>query len=284
MLVQSTLENLLMKKLSLPRLLVGIAFYLAMPIMPAEVQAEIVTQWNFNTVIGVNNSPLPSTGVGSATPVGMNGGLNNADILAAGGTPTSTDPAATNNNAWRVRGSTNNGWSGTTQLLSGAQFNVSTAGFNNIVTSFDVNATNGSARYAQFQYTLDGSSFTSFAPLIDFNAFNDRWAPSFSFDLSSISGANNNPLFGFKLVSAFSPVEFTNSSGLQAANTAFQRSDAAMGVYNGTAGNWRFDMVTVTSVPEPATFSLVAVGTLGIALVCTRRKSKHLPTRKPNSI
>lgn len=232
-----------------------------------------ITQWNFNTATGVNNTPAPSIGTGSATPVGMNGGANNADIVAAGGNTPSSDPGVPNN-AWRVRGSNANGWSGTTQLLSGAQFNSSTAGLSNIVARFDVQATDGSSRYGQFQYTVDGANFSSFGSLLDFNATFDGWA-TFAFDLSAIPAVNNNPSFGFKLVSAFSPVEFTNANGVQPANTAFQRASATSQVYNGTAGNWRFDMVTVSSVPEPTSFAIGTLAVLCVALFRTcRRTSK----------
>ena len=231
--------------------------------------ADIITQWDFNQSIGVNNSPVPSFGAGSATPVGMTNNANNADHPPAGGNPTSTDPTLATNRAWRVRGSVSNGWSGTTQLLSGARFNASTVGFTNIAISMDVFATDGSPRHAQFQYTLDGSSFTSFGGLLDFNATNDAWRNSIVFDLSSIPGANNNPSFGFKLVSAFSPVQFTNVNGVQPANTAFQRANAGPEVYTGGAGNYRFDMVTfIGTVPTPGAAAL-----LGLAgLVAARRK------------
>jgi hypothetical protein len=238
--------------------------------LSADTLGDTIAQWNYNTATGVNNSPSPSIGAGSATPVGMNGGANNADIVAAGGSAPSSDPGVPNN-SWRVRGSNANGWSGTTQLLSGAQFNASTAGLSNIVASFDVQATDGSPRYGQFQYTIDGSNFTSFGSLLDFNTSFDGWA-TFSYDLSTIAAVNNNPSFGFKLVSAFSPVEFTNANGVQPANTAFQRASATSQVYNGTAGNWRFDMVTISSVPEP---SSLVVGTLAVVCVALFRTCRR---------
>lgn len=229
-------------------------------------QAAVVTQWNFNSTLGVNNAPVPSVGSGSATPVGMNGGANNADILVINTNPVgnagnSSDPAVPNHQ-WRVRGSQSNGWSGTTQLRSGARFNASTVGFQDIVVSFDILATDGSPRHAQFQYTVDGTSFVSFGGLLDFNATSDKWRNGVTVDLSAIDAAENNASFGFQLVSAFSPVEFTNANGVQAANTAFQRTDAGNGVYTGAAGNYRFDMVTISSIPEPAALAPLAVAAL----------------------
>jgi hypothetical protein len=227
--------------------------------------STVITQWNFNVPIGTNNSPAPSVGTGTATPVGMTNNANNADILSNAG---SSDVG--NSLAWRVRGSVSNGWSGTTQLLSGARFNASTATFENIVVSFDLFATDGSPRHGQFQYTLDGSTFTSFGAILDFNP-GDAWRNNISFDLSGIPGASNNPNFGFQIVSAFSPVEFTNANGIQAANTAFQRANASPQVYNGTAGNWRLDTVTFsgTLIPTPGAAGLLALA--GLAGLRRRR-------------
>jgi hypothetical protein len=231
---------------------------------------DIITQWNFNSAIGGNNTPAPSIGTGSATPVGMNNNANNADILAAGGTPSSSDPALPNN-AWRVRGSVSNGWSGTQQLLSGARFNAPTTGFSGISLSMDIFATDGSSRYAQMQYTLDGSTFISFGGILDFNPLNDRWNNGITFNLAAIAGANDNANFGFQIVSAFSPVEFTNANGVQAPNTAFQRANAGNQVYTGAAGNYRFDAVTFsgTRIPAPGSAALLAMA--GLAAVRRRR-------------
>lgn len=232
--------------------------------------AAPLTKWDFNVALGPNNAPAPSFGAGSATPVGMNGGNNAADIVAATGNPVSSDPGVPNN-AWRVRGGTSNGWSGTTPLLSGAQFNASTAGAQNIVVSFEVHATDGSARHAQFQYTTDGTNFTSLGDLIDFNLSFDGFK-AFSYDLSSIPAVNNNPSFGFKLVSAFSPVEFTNANGVQPANTAFQRASGTTQVYTGAAGNWRFDLVSIDSVPEPSSLGLAGLAITAGGLRRARRR------------
>jgi len=233
--------------------------------------AATITQWNFNVnQAGTNNSPLPSSGLGTAVMVGMTGNNPNGDFPAA----TGSSDAALPNLGWRVRGNTANGWSGTTSLLSGAQFNASTTGYTNIGISMDVFATDGSPRYAQLQLTTDGSNFTSFGPLLDFNTSNDNWANGISYDFSAVAGASDNPNFGFKLVSAFSPVEFTNANGLQAANTAFQRADAEDGVYTGGAGNYRFDMVTIsgTVVPEPSTCVLIVCG-FGLVAAAKRRRN-----------
>lgn len=230
----------------------------------AEAHAATITQWRFNSnAPGTNNSPVPSTGIGIAQTVGING--PNGDFPTAANGIGSSDPAvAPNDLSWRVRGSVNNGWSGTTPLLSGARFNASTVGYANIGVTLDINATDGSPRHAQLQVTTDGTNFTSFGPLLDFNPTNDNWANNITYDFSTLAAANNNPNFGFKIVTAFAPFAFTDLGGVHAANTAFQRADAdpLEGPYTGGAGNYRFDMVTFSGVvvPEPSAATLIACG------------------------
>jgi hypothetical protein len=243
--------------------------------------AAVITQWNFNVNPGgTNNSPVPSTGTGTAQMVGMNGNAPNGDFPSASSGIGSSDPVGSPADlSWRVRGSVSNGWSGSVSLLSGAQFKASTVGYTNIGATLDINATDGSPRYAQLQVTTDGSNFTSFGSLLDFNPTNDNWANNISFDFSTLPAASNNPNFGFKVVSAFSPFDFTDAGGFHPANTAFQRADAdpLEGPYNGTAGNYRFDMVTFsgTAVPEPSTALLAAYG-LASAVALTRRRSVNV--------
>lgn len=207
-------------------------------------QAATVAQWDFNVDTGDNSNPTTSIGIGTATSVGMNGGADDSDIRTNG---SPLDPG-TPNNAWRVRGSVNNGWSTTTELLSGARFTVPTTGFRDIIVSMDVDASNGSASHAQFQYTTNGTDFLSFGGLTQFQNGSNLFDTGLTWDLSSISGVNNNSNFAFQLVSAFHP-DFGS----------FRRVDGTGPV--GTSGNYRFDMVTVsaTAVPEPAGFALLAI-------------------------
>src|SRR5579872_3552689 len=103
-----------------------------------------ITKWDFN-VIGTQqpnyNSPVPTTGVGVATSLGMSGytdgnGANTQttdDVLASPGVITPSFSEET----WRIRGD-NNGWALTApQYAQGVELDASTAGYNSTTFSFD---------------------------------------------------------------------------------------------------------------------------------------------------
>lgn len=219
--------------------------------------AATLTQWDFNLTLGGNSNPSPSIGIGTATSIGMNDNADSSDIRTNG---SPLDPG-TPNHAWRVRGSVANGWSTTTQLLSGARFTAPTTGFRDIIVSMDVDASNGSASHAQFQYTTNGTDFLSFGDLTAFQNGSDAFDTGLTWDLSSISGVNDNPNFSFQLVSAFHP-DFGS----------FRRVDGTGAV--GTSGNSRFDMVTVsaTAVPEPTGLALLAIASTAGLVARNRRR------------
>ena len=160
-----------------PRAALVVLGCLAAANVPAGALATVITQWNFNTTVGANNVPAPSTGSGSASIVGMNGGPTGDILLANAGATSasqfSSDPVgtATTGDAWRVRGVTANGYS-TSNLTSGAQFHVSTVGFSQITVCMDVYATGGAPRDAQFEYTLDGTNFLALGSVTDLRLAN----------------------------------------------------------------------------------------------------------------
>lgn len=223
--------------------------------------SQIVTQWNFD-----DDTLNPSLGSGTASNIG------GTTTAFAAGSP---------GRGWNTSSYPSQGvGSGT----AGVQFFVSTAGFTDVQVSFDHRASGTASRWAQLDYTLDGGEnwVTGFwnngGGLSPHDSFY-----SFSVDLTSVTVANNNPDFGFRIVSIFSPLAFNeNSVNSFGANEAYMRANAnaqfapdpgtqgATSQY-GTSGTWRFDNVTVTAIPEPSTV-LLLVGGLAILAGVRRRK------------
>jgi hypothetical protein len=226
--------------------------------MPALGQSTI-TQWDFNgasssTVPGGTSSPTASTGTGTASLVGGTT-ASFASGAASGG---SSDPVSTSppNFAWNTTTyPAQSAGSGT----AGAQFAVSTAGYENISIRWDMRFSNTANRFVQLLYSIDGTSFSS-AGLANDGIFEnvsggDVWSNGISFDLSSVAGISDNAVFSFRVVSIFSP-----TSGAYVASNPSS-------TYGG--GTMRFDMVTVsgTLIPAPGALAL-----LGIAGISARRR------------
>jgi MYXO-CTERM domain-containing protein len=226
--------------------------------------AGIITQWTFE-----GDTANASTGSGTASLIG-----GTSSTFATG----NAGGRAWNTSTYKAQGVGSG--------EAGVQFLVSTAstggGFGGISVSFDHRASGTNSRWAQVDYTLDGGA----SWVTGFWNNNGGLSPhdtfySFTVDFSSVSGANNNAGFGFRIVSIFSPLAFDQSSTLNpyGANTAYMRANAAA-VYSpntstatgdyGTSGTWRFDNVTVNGTAIPAPGAVALVGLAG--LVTTRRR------------
>jgi hypothetical protein len=265
-----------------------------------------ITAWNFeNDTIATNNAPAPSTGSGVATPLGMNLyatpniGVTAADVLAGKASDTGSNTVADTTHTWRIRGQAGsngaaNGWSSLAPIgTQGAEFTVSTAGFNSISVSFDWYVTSQGEANLQFEYTtnvnatspiwnnvalaLDGSdaglqvlsdngsdtntvtgSYVSDNLLNNANAGQD-WFTALTATISDPNAAND-PNFAFKLVNASTGIDDISSQG-----TAL----------NNNSGNWRFDNVRVSgtsAVPEPSSYALFLGGMALVAGLMIRRK------------
>jgi hypothetical protein len=215
----------------------------------------IVSQWNFNGLADAT-APTPNLGTGTASLLGTTGSFASQTG--------STDPNA--GSGWGVTGFPAQG---TDSRIEGVRFNVPTTGFDNIRVSWDHRLSNTSSRWYQFRYTTDGTNFLELATPVRLGALDnagDTWHNNNIADLSSIPGVNNNPNFGFQVLSSFSPVAFTEvqTSTNFLADAAYEVArNNGSSTYAGT-GTWRFDMVTVTSVPEPTSLSLLTIGAVGL--------------------
>lgn len=173
-------------------------------------------------------SPPPTLGAGTAT---LLGGTTASFVAGA-----SADPGGTNQ-AWGTShypSATNNNRS------AGARFDVSTAGYENIVVSWCQYNSASASRYVRLQYTMDGVNFTDAAliALYKESAFTNQ-----SVNLGGIAGVTNNPRFGFQLVA-----EFESTATGTGTNAYVATKD---GANYSTAGAIRLDLATVSGTPFP---------------------------------
>jgi hypothetical protein len=181
--------------------------------------------WNFN------DSDL-NVDHGSGT---LTSNINVANVLFAAGTTNNARQGDIAGQALSLQGGTgvaNNGRNIT--------FNVSTVGFSNIIVSFATQGTSTGFNSNQFQYSLDGITFTDFGPpYVPLTAFG---SVPIVFSLTGIVGLNNNPDAAFRIV-------FNGATS----STGTNRIDNF--VVEGTGA-------TNTTVPEPAS-GLLLLSTLG---------------------
>lgn len=235
---------------------------------------EILAQWNFNGADAAAQA-VPSAGAGTLAPIG---GITVSAPTSGSG---SSDPVTTGDNAYQTTGYPAQG---TGDQTAGIEVAVSTAGYKNIVFKFDYRGSNTSSRKLAVLYSLDGTTFIEgIAPIITAGgAFTNELA----LDLSTITGANDNPLFKVRVVTAFDGETYAAISGTY-----------------GTAGTARFDMVTVAGdslggqplppviftqpanrtnvVGSAATFSVVASGTAPLTFIWEKDKQDGLGTWEP---
>ena len=231
-----------------------------------------ITAWNFNNLsVGTNIDPAASTGTGTASSVGM---INSYTGGSAANTTDISDivVGVDGSNDWRVRGN-GNGWNtAAPEYTQGAQFMESTAGYNNIVFTYDWDTTKFGVRDLQAQYTSDGVHWTNVGALQVANSTSSTpftTGITLNFAALGITSVNNDANFGVRLVSAFDP-----SYG---AGTSYTEATAPTTVISNTGGNWRFDNIAVSgiavaAVPEPQTYAMLLAGLLMLAFMTRRRQ------------
>jgi hypothetical protein len=228
--------------------------------LAAPAHAEVLTQWNFNSAppdgSASTGTTTPSVGAGSASALGgVTVSFASGDSNGGSSDPTTGSP--TNDSGWQT---STYPAQGTGDKSRGTQYLVSTVGYEDIVISYDLRHSNTSSRYEAVQYTLDGTTWID-AGTRDGNA-GDAWFNGRTFDLSGVTGADNNASFGFRVVATFAP----GTSGYLSSNPASSYA---------TSGTWRFDMVTVSAnpapIPEPGTLVMLFAGLAAVAFVARRR-------------
>jgi len=196
---------------------------------------NVIAQWSFNSVppdgLTTTGTTTPSIGSGTATLFG-----GTTASFATG--DTTLDPASgTDNSGWNT---TTYPTQGTENKTRGVQFNVSTAGKQNIVVTWTSQSSNTGNKYERLQYTTNGTTYFDF-PTVTTNitSFTAR-----TNNLSSLAGVHDNPAFAIRILSEFeSTATGSGLAGFVAANPANTYA---------TGGTMRYDMVTILGSSIPA--------------------------------
>jgi hypothetical protein len=208
----------------------------------AHAQSTIAS-WDFEPdpfpAVNLTNASFPSAGSFAAD----NGGIGQLTAVHA-----------SNNTVWSSpsgNGSSNslsvNSWTSGDYF----QFQFSTLTLSNIaITWAQTRSSTGPTNFS-LRYSTDGTSFTSFT---NYSVAQVTWSNSvinitsvFTSDLSSITALNDQADVYLRLVS-----EQTASS----------------------SGTGRIDDITITGVPEPSTYALLALGAAGLAVHIVRRRRR----------
>ncbi len=219
----------------------GFFILLMLSLMPYKsvVSQTVITRWNFNgpaadQIPGGAENPSTEIGTGIATLPGETTATFASGVASGGSSnPVTTSPP---NFGWNT---TTYPSQGANPKTAGAQFRVSTSGYDNIQFVFDQRLSNTAANTWVVQFTAD---ITAPSPVwVDAQTFTtepqatgtgDVWYNQRTVNLSGVTVLNNNPNAAFRIVSAFDPT------------TGEYRAARSTSRYS-TTGTSRLDMVAV---------------------------------------
>ncbi len=188
--------------------------------------ATNIARWDFNATNTLSSAtPTPSVGTGTSSL------LNHASgAFGSGGFSDPAGPPGAANSAWNTSAYPPQG---TSNKTAGVEFDVSTAGYQDILIYWQQRNSDTASKYLRFQYTTDGTTYVD-GPVTTMDLLNNSWQ-SYTVDLSSVGGVNNNPAFAFRLVTEF------ESTALGTTNANY---DGTVSTYS-TGGTMRYDLVSV---------------------------------------
>jgi hypothetical protein len=234
---------------------IQLATFLCLLVPSLSYSQVTISTWNYQPLNGTNANPTPNTGSGTSALVGSMTGVGGAGTGI--NTPTGCGTQVSGQNAWAISPAA----PGTTNESSGAQWNVSTVGFENIIFAWEQRWSGTATNTVRLQYTTNGSTWTNFTMdalnttfclgtlnngRFETNTTTDQYR-RITVNLSSIAAANNNANFGVRVVAAH-----------YQATGQFRQVGTPANV--ATGGTWRFDNVFVsgTALPLPTITPSVA--------------------------
>ncbi|MBC7884177.1 MAG: choice-of-anchor I family protein [Saprospiraceae bacterium] len=212
--------------------------------LTANITVAIIANWTYEPLQGNSANPTPNVGTGTSALVG--------EMVGFGGTGTGMNTLTgcgsqtSGTSAWAISSAK----PGTVNESSGAQFNTSTLGYENIMVSWEQRWSNTATNTVRLQYTTDGTNWINFNMTsgntsfclgslndgrFETNTSGDQYRRT-SVDLSSISNVNHKVNFGIRVVAAHYQ---TTTEFRQTANPNTQA----------TGGTWRFDNVKFEGIP-----------------------------------
>jgi hypothetical protein len=251
------------------------------------VSFDSVVDWTFESTnypnLGYVPNPVPEINPLGNYALAQALGMSNTYVYANGALSSTNDPDITSTagsstptaqGSWRVRGqgfinghgtTAGNGWNRSAPIgTQGAEFDVSTLSYTNIIVSFDLYSTSQGEGKMCVLYTTDGWATTNVANNIAYGAnpsfivsnapvnmadyslggssntvtgtyFYQTTGQNFYnniiVDFTGVPGVSTNSQFGFKVVNAATGNDCTYGGA---------------GLYNNSSGNWRYDNVAVS--------------------------------------
>jgi hypothetical protein len=193
-------------------------------------RSQTAAFWDFNSSVpdndGTTGTLLPAIGTGEAQVIGPS--TTYRFQASANSDPNTADQSALRTSTYPAVDAGNK--------TSGVQFLFSTVGFQNPSVIWEHNNNQSGSRFWRVQYTTDGHIWT------DHVVRSNIWGIwiFFSADFAGVPGVDNNPNFGFRVVSEF------ESTATGAGADVYVPRDSAFSYSSGGGTMW-MDMVVVTA-------------------------------------
>jgi len=167
-----------------------------------------------------------------------------------------------------------NGYNSGTSSISGTA--TATVSNNGIIDFQTINN-----NWINLAVTSTGANVYSPSPITPSN-FAAGFVDNISFTLPAGQGFEGNPNFAFAIVGIWDPNNPSATSGTTGLVSSYAGTDSTNGV-NGyitsgaSGGQVRFDLVTVSAVPEPTTYAMLgASAVIGCSIAWRRRRESRL--------